>query len=77
MVLLVQSLLMMTGYTENWSRKIFVIDSVLRTNPWMHKIKDLNGKTKMLLSKLSEPDIHIRDKAKTLLDLLNYATKSN
>ena len=48
MVLLVQSLLMMTGYTENWSRKIFVIDSVLRTNPWMHKIKDLNGKTKML-----------------------------
>ena len=22
------------GYTENWSREIFVIDSVLKTNPW-------------------------------------------
>ena len=22
------------GYTENWSRKIFVIDSILKTNPW-------------------------------------------
>ena len=30
------------GYTENWSRKIFVIDSVLKTNPWTQKIKDLN-----------------------------------
>ena len=31
------------GYTENWSRKIFVFDSVLKTNPWTYKIKDLNG----------------------------------
>ena len=31
------------GYTENWSREIFVIDSVLKTNPWTYKIKDLNG----------------------------------
>ena len=30
------------GYTENWSRVIFVIDSVLKTNPWTYKIKDLN-----------------------------------
>ena len=30
------------GYTENWFRKIFVIDSVLRTNPWTYKLKDLN-----------------------------------
>ena len=30
------------GYTENWSRKIFVIDSFLKTNPWTYKIKDLN-----------------------------------
>ena len=30
------------GYTENWSREIF-IDSVLKTNPWTYKIKDLNG----------------------------------
>ena len=22
------------GYTENWSREIFVINSVLKTNPW-------------------------------------------
>ena len=24
-------------YTENWSREIFVIDSMLKTNPWMYK----------------------------------------
>ena len=32
-------------YTESWSREIFVIDSVLKTNPWTYKIKDLNGGT--------------------------------
>ena len=26
-------------YTENWSREIFVIDSVLKTNPWSYKLK--------------------------------------
>ena len=31
------------GYTENWSREIFIIDSVLKTNPWTYKLKDLNG----------------------------------
>ena len=31
------------GYTENWAREIFIIDSVLKTNPWIHKIKDLKG----------------------------------
>ena len=31
------------GYAENWSRKIFIVDSVLKTNPWTDKIKDLNG----------------------------------
>ena len=30
------------GYTENWSKEIFVIDSVLKTNLWAYKIKDLN-----------------------------------
>ena len=48
------------GYTENWSREIFIIDSVLKTNPWTYKIKDLNGEKiigrfcekKLLLSKL-------------------------
>ena len=27
--------------TENWSREIFVIDFVLKSNPWTYKIKDL------------------------------------
>ena len=31
------------GYTENWSREMFVIDSVLKTNPWTYKLKDFNG----------------------------------
>ena len=31
------------GKTENWSREIFIIYSVLKTNPWTYKIKDLNG----------------------------------
>ena len=31
------------SYTENWSREIFIINSVLKTNPWTYKLKDLNG----------------------------------
>ena len=31
------------GYTKNWSREIFVIDSVLKTNPSTYKTKELNG----------------------------------
>ena len=31
------------SYTKNWSREIFIIDSVLKTNPWTYKIKDLNA----------------------------------
>ena len=30
------------GYTENSPREIFLIDSVLKTNPWTYKIKDSN-----------------------------------
>ena len=30
------------GYTKNWSRQIFIINSVLKTNSWTCKIKDLN-----------------------------------
>ena len=30
-------------YTKNWSREIFIIDSVLKINPWTYKINDLNG----------------------------------
>ena len=31
------------GYTENWSRETFIINSVLKTNFWIYKTKDLNG----------------------------------
>ena len=31
------------GYTKNWSREIFVIDSILKTDPWTYKIKELKG----------------------------------
>ena len=31
------------GYTKNWSREIFIFDSILKTNPWTYKIKDING----------------------------------
>ena len=31
------------GYAENWSREIFIFDSVFKTNSWNYKIKDLNG----------------------------------
>ena len=31
------------GYTENWSREIFIIDSILKTNTWTYKMKDING----------------------------------
>ena len=30
------------GYIENWPTEIFIINSVLKTNPWTYKIKDLN-----------------------------------
>ena len=33
-------------YTENWTRVILFIDSVLKTNPYTYKIKDLIGKQK-------------------------------
>ena len=35
------------AYTENLSREIFIIDSVLKTNPSTNKIKDLNGEAFM------------------------------
>ena len=74
------------GYTINWSREIFVIDSVWKTNPWMYKMKDLNREkiigifNELLLSKLSisyypEPVSYITDKVKVILVLSNYAIK--
>ena len=29
-------------YTEKWLKEIFVIDSVLKNDPWRYKIKHLN-----------------------------------
>ena len=31
------------GYTKNWLKEIFVITSVLKSNPWTDRIKDLKG----------------------------------
>ena len=36
------------GYTENWSREIFIIDSVLKTNPWLIKFKLRKNNRKFL-----------------------------
>ena len=30
------------GFTDNWSREVFLIDSVMKNNPWTYKIKDSN-----------------------------------
>ena len=30
-------------YIENWQGEIFIIASVLKTNPWTYKFKDING----------------------------------
>ena len=74
--------------TRNWS-EIFIIDSVLKTNPRIYKIKDLNRKKiigsfyekELLLSTLlvnyyPQPCSHIRDsiRHKVVLDLSNYTT---
>ena len=29
------------SYNENWSREIFIIDSVMKANSWTYQIKDL------------------------------------
>ena len=31
------------GYNSNWSKEIFIMDSVLKTNSSKNKIKNLNG----------------------------------
>ena len=43
------------GYTENWSRKIFIIDFVLKTNPSMNKMNDL--KVEKILGNFYEEDL--------------------
>ena len=62
----------------------------MKANPWTYKIKDLNGekiigsfyekellRNILLMSYYPEPDSHMRDKVKSVLDLSNYATKKN
>ena len=41
-------------YIENWSREIFIIDSVLKNSPLTYKIKDSNGEkiTKFLRKRI-------------------------
>ena len=77
------------GYTENWSKEIYVIDSMLKTNPWPYDIKYSNREkiigslyeNELLLSKLymsyyPEPERQSsRHKVKVVLDLSSYATK--
>ena len=31
------------GYNENWSKELFIIDSVLQTNLWAYEVKGLSG----------------------------------
>ena len=31
------------GYTESWSREIFITNYVLKNNPWAYKTEHLNG----------------------------------
>ena len=31
------------SYNKNWSREIFINDSVLKTTSWTYKLRDLNG----------------------------------
>ena len=40
-------------YTKNWSRKIFVIDYVSRTDPWAYKIQDLIGEKMKIFMKMN------------------------
>ena len=76
------------GYNGNCWREVFIIDSVLKTNPWTYKLKYLNREKTigsfsekelfssiLLMSYYPEVDSHIRDKVKVVLDLSNYATE--
>ena len=77
------------GYTENWSREIFIIDSVLETNPWTYKLKDTNREkiigsfyekallqSILLMNYYLEPDSQIRDKVKVVFSPLNLRRHS-
>ena len=38
------------GYTENWPKEMFAIDSLLKTNRLTYKIRNLNGETIIIIS---------------------------
>ena len=76
------------GYTKSCSTEVLLIDSVLKTNPWKYKTKDLNWQKiigsyyekELLLRKLwvfyyPEPDSQINKNVKIKLDLSNYDSK--
>ena len=67
---------------------IFIIDAMMKTNPWTSKMKDSNREKiigsfyekELLLSTLQmscypNSGSHIRDKVKVVKDLPNYATR--
>ena len=57
-------------YTANWSREIFAIDLIMKTNPCTYKIKDLKGE-----KYYPDPDSYIIDKVEIALELLISAPK--
>ena len=76
------------GYTTSCWTEVLLIDSVLKTNPWKYKTKDLNWQKiigsyyekELLLSKLwmiyyPELDSQINKNVKIKLDLSNYDSK--
>ena len=44
-------------HTEDWSRVIFIIDSVLKNNPWTYKIKGLNRE--IIIGSFYEKDLFL------------------
>ena len=59
--------------SESLSIRIFLVKVTLKIDEEKYLLSILFGK---LILKLI-PDCHIRDKAKVVLDLSNYATKKN
>ena len=43
------------AYTKGWLREIFVIDSLLKINPWRNETKDLNGEK--IIGSFSEKEL--------------------
>ena len=46
------------GYIKYWSKELFVIGSVMKTNPWTFRIKDSNRKNK--ISSFYEKELLLR-----------------